>query len=174
MRTFQSRLAAKQNAIAQKLSDNAISWLGTLTDVIRIKLNKNHVGDVNSKIITAIDAVEIMFPPLKDIPMWRFTNNGSVSSQSADIHGEDKQPMVGAAPVSSKVDQGDIIIKFFDNPMSDKPMVLILQIKDVLGTFGQRSIIFQKLNISYYDEQLEPEIWQWCMDAATRRKILKW
>lgn len=174
MRTFQSRLAAKQNAMAQKLSDNAISLLGTLTDVIRIKLNKNHVGDVNSKIITDIDAVEIMFPPLRDIPMWRFTNNGSLSAQSVDIHEDKPQPMIGAAPITSKVDQGDVIIKFFDNPMNDKPLVLILQIKDVLGTFGQRSIIFQKVQITYYDEQLEPEVWQWCMDASLRRKILKW
>lgn len=174
MRTFQSRLAAKQNVMAQKLSDNATSLLGTLTDVIRIKLNKNHVGDVNSKIITDIDAVEIIFPPLKDIPMWRFTNNGSLSAQSVDIHEEQPQPFIGAAPVATKVDQGDILIKFFDNPQNDKPLVLVLQVKDVLGTFGQRSIIYQKIQITYYDEQLEPEVWQWCMDAALRRKILKW
>lgn len=175
MRTFQSRLAAKQNQMAQKLSDNALSMLGTITDVIRVRVKKNHVGDVMSKIIDDIDVVEIMFPPLKDIPMWRFTNSGNtISAQAPDIHGDQIQPFICAAPVGAKVDQGDIIIKFFDNPQNDKPMVLVLQIKDVLGTFGQRSIIFQKLNISYYDEQLEPEIWQWCMDAATRRKILKW
>ena len=160
--------------MSQKLADNAVSLLGDLTDVIRIRLNKNRVGDVNSKIVDDIDVAEIIFPAFKDIPMWRFTSDGGLSAQSVDIHDGNIEPMIGYAPVKSGISQGDIIIKFFENPLNDKPLVLILQIKDMLGTFGQRSIICQKVQITYYDEQLEPEIWQWCMSAANRRKILKW
>ena len=173
MRTFQSRLAAKQNRIAQKLSDNSIGMLGTVTDVFRIKTKKNGMGDLISRTVEDIDVIEIIFPPLKDVPMWRFV--GSTSKQSVDIHSkEELKPFKAFAPVSAKVDQDDIVVKFFENPATDEPLILILQVKDVLGTFGARSIIYQQINISYYDEQLEPELITWCMEAANRRKILKW
>lgn len=173
MRTFQSRLAAKQNKIAQKLSDNAISLLGTATDVIKITSKKNNMGDLISRTVNDIDVIEIIFPGMVDVPMWRFTKDG-VSGSSHDIHSGDIQPFVLAAPLSSRVDQDDILIKFFEDPAGDNPFVLVLQIKDVLGTFGGRSIIYQKMNASYYDEQLEPEIWQWCIEIAERRNLLKW
>jgi len=170
MRTFQSRLAAKMNRMAQRLSDNMISLLGTVTDVIRVKAKKNNMGDLISRTVDEIDIIEIIFPALKEVPMWRLSG----TRQSQDIHTAEIQPFKAFAPISARVDQDDIIIKFFENPLNDDPLILYLQVKDVLGTFGARTIIHQQINLSYFDEQLEPEIIQWCADAANRRKVLRW
>jgi len=173
MRTFQARLAAKLNKISQKLADNSISLMGTATDVIRLKSKKNNFGDIISRSLEDIDVVEIRFPALKEVPMWRFDSNG-VPQQSVDIHSGEYQPFKSIVPLQFKLDQDDILIKFFENPQGDKPLVLVLQVKDVLGTFGDRSIIYQQYNISYYDEQIETEIWEWVLKAAQRRGLLGW
>lgn len=175
MRTFQARLAKKLNNISQKLSDNNFSRMGTATDVIRIKANKNNLGDLLSRDVQDLDVLEIRFPPLKDVPMWRFDAGSGIPQLSVNIHDQEEfKPFKAFAPLQYKIDQDDILIKFFENPAGDKPLVLVLQVKDILGTFGDRSIIYQQLNITYYDEQLEEEIWNWCLAAAERRGLLGW
>jgi hypothetical protein len=174
VRTFQSRLGSKLDHISQKLNDNAISLSGTATDVIRISTKRNVQQDAITHSVSGIDIIEIMFPALKDVPMWRFLTN-SQSQQASSLQGEESLRLFEcAAPISSLIDRDDIIVKFFENPAVDNPLVLILQIKDILGTFGQRSILYSKILVTFYDEALPDQIKTWCLDMARRRKDLKW
>jgi len=79
------------------------------------------------------------------------------------------------APITSNIDQDDIIVKFFERPStSDDPLVLILQIKDILGTFGIRSLLYTKIKATFYDEELPTQVRTWCLEMAQRRDDLKW
>lgn len=173
-RTWQSRLQANNNKIAQKLADNAIRNAGTITDLIRIRQDKNKMGDVISSFVDNIDIVEIMFPALTEIEMKRFslTNTPPISANNAAD--EDKQPFECYAPIDTLVAQDDIILKFFQNPNSDLPWILPLQIKDSLGSFGGWSIQWIKLKATYYDEPIPTEVLNFCVQFATRRGILGW
>lgn len=173
-RTWQSRLAANNNKISQKLTDNAIRNAGTITDVIRIRNKTNQMGDVTSSFLDSIDIVEIMFPKLSDVPMKRFSLTNPVPIVAVNAADKPPQPFEGYAPVTSLIDQDDIILKFFVNPNGDKPWILPLQIKDNLGTFGSWSIQWIKLKITYYDDVLDPVVLDFCTQLATRRQILGW
>lgn len=173
-RYFQARLTAHTDKIAQKLNDNSISLTGTITDVIHIKVKRTSQGDIQSRTVETIGLVEVIFPKLVDIPMWRFVSGG-FSKLAVPISSEEQLKMFEClVPISSHVDQDDIIVRFFENPAGDDPLVLILQAKDVLGTFGNRSILYTKVRFTFYDEELPQQIKDWCLDMARRRLTLTW
>jgi len=171
MGSFQSRLQAKQNKISQKLIDQSINLTGVMTDVIRIKSVLSKYGDPETRMLESIDVVSIIFPPMKDIPMKRFRNEAVIMSANDATK---FQPFETYAPVDKKIDQDDILLRFFDNPQGDEPWILPLQVMDVLGTFGARSIVWQKLNLGYYNEKLPQKVYEFCEDLAERREILKY
>ncbi len=174
-KTYQSRLQAIQNRLNQKLVENQIRLSGDIIDVILIRNKENEVGDVTSRIIDKIDIIEIMMSPLKDIPMKVFSLNTPVPSPIAvDGVSPPSQPLTGYAPISAHVDQDDLIVRFLENPDGKKPWILVLQVKDVLGTFGSRTIQWQKIQLSYYDNVLTQEVKDYVLALAERRNILKW
>jgi len=177
VRTFQARLTSRLNSLHRKLADNAISWMGVSTDCIRITLKKDNVGDIVSRTVDGLDVVEVIFPNIIDVPMWRFiSSDGTVEKRATVINDPESplEPFECYAPATSKIDQDDLLIKFFDNPANENPLVIVLQVKDVLGSFGQRSILFMKLKATYYDGNLPEFIVNSVLDMATRRATLKW
>jgi hypothetical protein len=179
VRTFQSRLSAKINKLSQKLIDNTISLTGVTTDVIRIFVDINKMSDPTSIKITDIDIAEIVFPALKNVPMRRFLGNSGqfISANDAaseDSESEAKQPFECYSKIDYQMDFGTIILKFFENPTGSEPWVLPLKIANVLGTFGSRSIQWNRIDLVYYDNPLAPEIFNFCQQLAVRRGILQW
>jgi hypothetical protein len=175
--TFQARLLAKMGRVSQKLVDQQIKLMGVITDVIRITGKFTTQSDYISRTVDDIDIIEIAFPGLTDVPMRRFVMNSGQAISANDAvskEGDEQEPFECFAPVTSKVKQDDIILKFFENPIGDDPWLLMLQVSDVMGTFGARSIIWQKLNLVYYSEEIDPQIYTWALDMANRRKILNW
>ena len=181
--SWQSRLQAKDNIIAQKLADNSITLAGYATDVIFIRQNLNKVSDPTSITIDDVDVINIMFPSLEDVPMRRFLWNDTQQFYVAnDKVEEEDQPFEAYAPVAYRIEQGSIILKFFDNPTggtpngttptSEMPWVLPLKVADVLGTFGGRSMIYQKLSLVYEDHMIPDQILQWSIQLAQRRQII--
>lgn len=171
--SFQSRLAAKQNALAKKLTDNSIRLAGAVTDVIRIKSTYTLQQDLSSRTIEGLDVVELIFPSLAKIPMRRFIKNGA-SYQAVFAKEADVEPFECFVPSSYNIDRDDLIVKFYDNPTGDEPWILVLQVKDMLGTFGARSVIWVSLQLTYYDELLPEPLIQFIKDIAQRRKDLRW
>ena len=173
-RTFQSRLSAVQNRLNSKLVDNSIQLAGDITDVILIRNKINELGDVESRIVDNIDVIEMIISGLKDIPMKAFSLDIPYIVSANDSVDKDKQPIIAYAPIKFKVDQDDLIIKLYENPESNLPWVLVLQVKEALGTFGSRTIQWQKLQLSYYDNILTPAIKDYVLQMAERRILLKW
>jgi hypothetical protein len=184
VRSWQSRLQAKMNTLSQKLVDNTITLSGAATDCIFIRQNLNKMSDPVSLTIDDVDVINIVFPPLIDIPLRRFLWSTGHFIQANDAVEEENQPFECYAEVKYRVDQGSIILKFFDNPQgttpsgesysTTEPWVLPLKVADVMGTFGGRSMVWQKLNLVYYDNMLPDQIYQWCIQLAARRELLKW
>jgi hypothetical protein len=172
MRSFQSRLNAKMNMISQKLNDNDIGLAGVTTDVIRIRVDVNQMSDPTKINVDDIDVISMIFPALTDIPMRRF--EGSTQTFLSANDATEEQTFECYTNVHNILDEGSIILKFFDNPVGSMPWVLPLQVKNRLGTFGSRKIVWMKLVLSYYDSPLDPKIYQWCEQLAVRRQILQW
>lgn len=173
MRSFQSRLSSKMNAISQKLVDNSIGLTGVTTDVIRIRVETNQMSDPTKIIVEDIDVISMIFPALLDIPMRRFEGSTSTFSSANDAATEE-QPFECYTTVHNKLDEGSIILKFFENPNGSVPWVLPLQVKNRLGTFGARKIIWMKVQLGYYDNPMDSKIYQWCEQLSIRRGLLGW
>lgn len=170
--TYQSRLASRLNAISQKLTDNQIRLTGVATDCIKISASLTDQGDIITRKVEDIDVVSIIFPPLKDIPLKKVktdTGQETVVPYTFDI-----QSLEVYAPLTAKLDQDDLLVKFYENIAGYDPYIAIFQVKEMLGTFGARSIIYHKLQLSNYDTVLPTQIIEWSIDMARRRGILKW
>jgi len=170
--TFQSRLSSRTNRISQKLNDNTIRLSGTISDCIKITLKLSPIGDIISRKIEDLDVIPVVFPALEDIPLKRVTSaTGELVTVPYTL---DIQPIEVLIPLNNKVDQDDLIVKFYENTESHDPYIAVLQVKDILGTFGARTIVYHKYKLTNYDGVLPPKIIEWVLDMARRRQILHW
>lgn len=182
--SWQSRLQAKLNILSQKLNDNAISLTGLTTDVVFIRQNLNKVSDPVSITVDDVDVINITFPGMVDIPMRRFLFTDDQFYVANNATDDEQQPFEAYVQTKYRVETGSIVLKFFDNPHGDtplgnlptaeKPWVLPLKVAEVLGTFGGRSMVWQKMNLVYLDHIIPDQIMQWCITLANRRNILGW
>ncbi len=182
--SWQSRLSAKTNKISQKLIDNSIQISGVLTDTLVIRIKEDKHLDPISINLENITSVNMVFPKMEDIPLFRFLGSQYAPSDVASsfIDDEEKGPIVVYAPVTTKIDQGSLVVRVFEYPNSSiantpettKPWVLILKVVDVLGTFGSRDMVWQKLNMTYPDTPITPELSSYIEQLAYRRLVLQW
>jgi hypothetical protein len=177
---WQSRLSAKENAISQTLVDNSIILSGVSTDVIIIDETLNDVQDPTSLTVDSIGVINIIFPKMEDIPMRRFIQQDGtyISANAGKDEKNEKEPFICYSPIGTRlgtvIPQGSILLKFFQNPTSADPWILPLKISDILGTFGSRTIIWQKLNVVYYDTPINSTLYSYLLTLAQRRNLLGW
>jgi hypothetical protein len=181
--SWQSRLAAKGNVISQKLVDNSINLSGILSDVLVIRVKEDRRLDATSISLEDITSSNMIFPKMEDIPLFRFLGSGFQPSDGASSFIDEKEkPIVVYAPITNKIDQGSLIVRVFEYPdtvtanitATTKPWILLFKVADVLGTFGARSMVWQKYNLTYPTSQLQPELIAYINQLATRRLLLKW
>ena len=188
-RTWQSRLVAKNNTVAKKTINNNLINAGIISDVLIIRESLNLVNDVVSYDFMDIDMINIVFPPMVDIPIWRFFGGGQNQNLGiADLQANDSATDKKTAGfecfvgVSNKIDRGSIILRFFDTPQgtnssvpnSTEPWVLPLQVKDVKGGFGGRSMVYQKIILGYLDGPLPTQFQNYITQMSNRRQVLGW
>lgn len=169
--TFQSRLTARQNKIARKLIDNNIRLSGTISDCIKISLTKTPQGDIQKRKIEGMDVIPIVFPPMVDIPIRKVS---SLLGTKVIPYTFEIQPIEVLIPTTAKIDQDDLIVKFYENLEGEEPYIAILECKDMLGTFGGRSIIYNKYKLTFFDGTLPDKVVEWALDMARRRQVLHW
>ena len=177
-RDFQTRLQTKHDRIKQKLLDNAIELMGQITDCIRLRLNKNDGGDIISRTITKMDVLGVAFPPLTDVPYRVLdTKDGGktwgITSLVAATEDESTKNYQLVMPHNKDVRVGDLIIRVFLDPEMAKPVVLVLEVVESLGTFGINSIIQHKYNAVIHMEDFPQAIIDAIVDMAHRRMKLK-
>jgi hypothetical protein len=152
------------------LVDNSLSLSGASTDCIILTTELNAVQDVISMDIQNLGIIPIQFPPMLNVPVWRFV--GGVAPVSANDTKE--EPIIAVAPVSINIDQGSYLLRFIENTLDTVPWVLILQVLDIQLDFGIRTPIKKNLVLGYYSTPLDPQVLDWVNKLARRRGILGW
>lgn len=174
MRTWQQRLAMKQDHIKRKIIDLQISHEGAPTDCIRMRLKKDDEGDILSRVIELADVVPIIFPPLKDVPYRRLgkTLDGpwTITSLPAAADEDAKQYYEIVAPHSVYLRPDDLIIRvMLDEDTPNNPLIICLQVLESLGDFGGAMLIQSKYKTNLYNETLSPETLSIIANMAERR-----
>lgn len=172
-RNFQSRLGAKMDKLKRKLIDNSISLSGNTLDFMRITSKFSKQGDLESRTIDEIGVIEVVMPPMIDVPMRRVKNDaGTLSLDSMDVH--DLFPFDCYTLNKYNIDKDDLLIRVIQDPEVDRPYVMVLQVKDTMMTLGNQSPIWKTFKAVYYDNQLPAEILTIITQAQTRRVSLGW
>lgn len=180
MKTWQQRLAMKQDNIRRKLIDLQIEQIGSPIDCIRLRLTRNDEGDVKTRVITLADVISVVFPPMDDIPYRRiggniedgFTINSLVNAASED--NKDKYQIV--VPHSVYLVPDDLIIRVMLDPHDtpNHPSIFCLQVTEALGTFGGAMMIKSKYNTTLYNEELSSDLLAIISKMAERRIFLNY
>ena len=179
MRSYQARLAMKQDIIRRKILDLGISHEGSPTDCIRLRIKRNDEGDPLSNVIEKADVVSIVFPPLKDVPYRRLTKTGtnaykltSLVNSHEDTDGETYDI---SAPHSAVILPDDLIIRIMLDPDTpDLPIVLALSVDEALGTFGGQMLISSRYKVSLYNGDLSENTLAIIVEMAKRRLIINY
>ncbi len=182
--SWQSRLSAKLNIISQKVIDNSIKNSGVLTDVLIIRIKEEKHLDPVSIELNDITTTNMLLPKMEDIPLYRFLGSSyQVPDTASQVVDEEEEPIVAYAPVHMKIEQGSLIVRVMDYPKDTttsntaeetNPWILLYKVADVLGTFGSRSMVWQKLNLVYPTSIIDPALLTYIQTIANRRLVLKW
>lgn len=171
-RSWQQRLAMKQDIMKRKLLDNSITMIGDATDCIRIKTIKNDEGDITSRKIKDIDLVSVIFPVLKEIPYRQMekTDDGyRITSLVTSAETDFVNNFIIQSPHYDRIDIDDLIVRVLQDPEVDYPIVYALQVIESLGTFGGQMLIQHSFNTCLYNQDLPQDIVDAIGDVATRR-----
>ena len=76
-------------------------------------------------------------------------------------------------PYESNIDVGDLIIRVFQDPNNIGPTVLVLQVSELKGTFGENMLLKTRVNCTLFTEQLRPEALKIISEMARRRLHIK-
>jgi len=140
VRDFQKRLSIKHGIIARKVLDNNIELEGTPQDCIRIRYKKTRDGDTDAWEILMADIQSVYFPPLDEVPFRKLENTGEgkykITSLVNSYADENVDKYKLTFTHKSDLTVGDLIIRVFHDPDVKEPIILVLELTELLGTFG--------------------------------------
>lgn len=174
MKTWQQRLAMKQDHIKRKIIDLQIEHEGSPTDCIRMRLKKDDEGDIQTRIIELADVIPVIFPPLKDVPYRRVgkTLDGpwTITSLPNSADPNSKEFYEITVPHGVYLRPDDLIIRvMLDDDTPDHPIILCLQVLESLGDFGGAMLIKSKYKTNLYNEELSQKTLEVIASMAERR-----
>lgn len=173
--SFQARLGKKLDKITRKVLDDRISLTAHPTDMLRISVKRDsRSGDLLSRTITSSEVVPIIFPNMKDVPLRQFSTTDDKEVLLPSFYAfSQEQHFDLYAPIAVQVDVDDLLIRFVYN--EDRlPWISVLQVKDILSTVGYNSILYNKLQCTFYDEVLPEKVLTLIRSAIDRRELLGW
>lgn len=173
--SFQARLGKRLDAITRKVLDDRISLTAHPTDMLRISVKRDsRSGDLLSRTITSSEVVPIIFPNMKDVPLRHFATEDDKDVLLPSFYAfSQEQHFDLYAPITVQVDIDDLLIRFVYN--EDRlPWISVLQVKDILSTVGYNSILYNKLQCTFYDETLPEKVLSLIRSAIDRRELLGW
>jgi hypothetical protein len=175
--TFQSRLGKKMDNITSKVLDNNIRLTAHPTDMIRIAVERDPITrDIISRTVQTAEIMPILLPSMVDIPLHQFKREGSkasdvlVPSLYATMMTQDYFEVY--APVECGLNEDDLLIRMMydTSPNIEEPYTMVLQVKEVLGTFGYSSLMWKKVIVVFYEETLPDKIIQIIQDNISKRE----
>ena len=173
--SFQARLGKKLDNITRKVLDDRIGLTAHPTDMLRISVKRDpRSGDLLSRTITSSEVVPIIFPNMTDVPLRQFTTKDDKEVLLPSFYAFSQEQHFNLyAPIAVQVDVDDLLIRFVYN--EDRlPWISVLQVKDILSTVGYNSILYNKLQCTFYDEVLPEKVLSLIRSAIDRREILGW
>lgn len=172
---WQARLGNKLDPIKRKFLDNSILLAAHPTDMLRIRVTRDpRSHDIRSRKIVANEILPIMLPVLENVPMRRLVRDdyNVLSLSVTDI--ENSKPFEVYCPGIGQLQRDDLLFRFIGDAYSELPYVMVLQVKDELGTIGYSSILHVKYSVTLYDEPLPSAVVSAVYAAAIKRGRLKW
>ena len=173
--SFQARLGKKLDNITRKVLDDRIGLTAHPTDMLRISVKRDsRSGDLLSRTITSSEVVPIIFPKMTDVPLRQFATRDDKEVLLPSFYAfSQEQHFDLYAPIAVQLDVDDLVIRFVYN--EDRlPWISVLQVKDILSTVGYNSILYNKLQCTFYDETLPEKVLSLIRSAIDRRELLGW
>ena len=173
--SFQARLGKKLDSITRKILDDRIGLTAHPTDMLRISVKRDsRSGDLLSRTITSSEVVPIIFPNMIDVPLRQFATRDDKEVLLPSFYAfSQEQHFDLYAPIAVQLDVDDLLIRFVYN--EDRlPWISVLQVKDILSTVGYNSILYNKLQCTFYDETLPEKVLSLIRSAIDRRELLGW
>lgn len=168
--TFQARLGKKLDNIANKVLDNNIRLTAHPTDMLRITVTRDaRSQDLISRTVQSAEIMPIILPNMVDIPLRQLKrgdeDSGSVTTTDVMIPSLYSTMMTQDyfevyAPVECNLNEDDLLIRILydSSPNVEEPYIMVLQVKEVLATFGYSSLMWKKIIVTFYDETLPKKI----------------
>ncbi len=174
-RAWQARLGSKMDNIFVKTLDNTISLSSYPIDMVRVQVKKDErTHDVIARTIIASDVMPIHFEnPLNELPLRRMEYNDS-ENIIMTVDGTKLEDIKVKCPISEILNRGDLLFRIIRDDYSERPIVLILQVKDELGTIGYSKVIQIDYILSYYDEKLPESVITAVIDSTEKREEVQW
>jgi hypothetical protein len=161
-----------------KLLDNTQYNIADGTDIIRIRTRQSYEGDTLSMICEKADVVNVIFPPMVDVPFRKIRKEKTSSHYSltglvsAFDEGEQAKLFLAQVPITYDVDVGDLLFRIIDIDRAEYSIVIMLQVQEMLATFGHGHVILQKMNLTIPSETPPQEIIDTMCEIARRRHLL--
>ena len=173
--SFQARLGKKLDNITRKVLDDRIGLTAHPTDMLRISVKRDsRSGDLLSRTITSSEVVPIIFPKMTDVPLRQFATRDDKEVLLPSFYAfSQEQHFDLYAPIAVQLDVDDLLIRFVYNE-NRLPWISVLQVKDILSTVGYNSILYNKLQCTFYDETLPEKVLSLIRSAIDRRELLGW
>ena len=172
VRDFQKRLSIKHGIITRKILDNNIELEGTPQDCIRIRYKKTKDGDTEAWELLMADIQSIYFPPLDEVPFRKLKDNGEGKYKITSLvdsysdENVDKYKLIFTH--KSDLMNGDLIIRDFHDPAVSELIILVFELTELLGTFGDM-LESQSANSVLCSKDIPDEIAEVVSEMAKRR-----
>lgn len=175
--TFQARLGKKIDNISLKVLDNNIRLTAHPTDMLRIAVERDpRTRDIVSRIVENTEIMPIILPKMVDIPLRQLKREGTtttdvmIPSLYATMQSQDYFEVY--APVECNLNDDDLLVRILyeSAPNITEPYVMVLQVKEVLATFGYSSVMWKKVIVVFYEESLPEKIIQIIQDSIHKRE----
>jgi len=187
-RDFQSRLDIKHSIIKRKILNNQVELAGNTTDIIRLTVKRNDEGDIESRIVSKADVINVIIPNFKEVPIRKLKRNlpdghidetvGSYTITSlTGIASEDDTNYSEAFkvyfPHNVDLNKEDYLIHVFLDPDVEDPIVIVLKVSELLGTFTHSMLLWESAICTLDVENIPPKLANVIGSMAERRLHIK-
>lgn len=173
VRDFQSRLAMKHGIIQRKIIDDQLSLAGAPTDTIRIRKELNYLGDIESRIVENADVIPVIWPAPKDIPIRKLGRDEgggyTITSHVAAAENDTVKNYEIYVPHDAEIKEGDMFVRVFIDPDVKYPTIWVVKVSELLGTFNQQMLLWEKCICTLDTESLPEKITKVIGEMAERR-----
>ena len=160
--TLQARLAITQDRLRRKILDNQLRLIGNATDCIKLKVNHSYDGDHISWDVMAANLIQVIFPPLRDVPFRRIKlkegDTWELTSLVNEMDDGAQEHYIIQVPYRFSIDVGDLIFKVFLDEDQPMPIIIAIQVQELLGTFGGGKMIMQKCKCTIPTENFPQDV----------------